>query len=673
MPDRRRYDAAAAAVAAVSAGVAYLVSTQVFPYLSTNHDEGVYLQQAEMLLDGRLFMHAGDLVEFFRPWFFVVDDGAMYPKYTPVPSLVFAAGEALGDFSLALAAVSFAVVGLTYLVVSEAWNPRVGALAAGMLLLSPFFVVQSGLFLPYATTTAFNLGLAYCYLRAHREESGIAPAVAAGVCGGVAFFSRPFTAVLFAAPFAAHAAYTIYLSHVDAGGDVAGALRRYGAMAAPGLVFVGVTLAYNHVMTGDALVFPYLEFAPEDGLGFGERSILGYTRVYDPALALEANTRVVWSFLYRWGPAAAVGSLLAAVGAWRLYREPDWRRSVVAGVAVSVVAGNVFFWGNLNVLGDISDPTDGLLHLYGPLYHFDLLLPAATLSAAGVVYLYGRVDEVVGEKQAVAVAAAVLLAAAAVGGAGVADVLGENSRISESYDAAYQPFDGMDEELDGGLVFLPTPYGPWLNHPFQYLRNHPSLDGETVYAMDHGGDNLEVVDTYPDRELFRYSYRGEWRPQDGEGVEPMLEPLEVVEGDLIVLETRFDVPGEPTGVSASLGGTGSSGSEVSVEEGGGVVRWGFEGGSAFLLDGDGDVVEQVEVDGSGEVTLTVDVAMRYDSFRIRQEAVYGSTDGGVRLLAPPYTEVCYSSRRCGGEAAAVPSLGVDVDTEVTGGVPVSGP
>jgi hypothetical protein len=53
--------------------------------------------------------------------------------------------------------------------------------------------------------------------------------------------------------------------------------------------------------------------------------------------------------------------------------------------------------------------------------------------------------------------------------------------------------------------------------------------------------------------------------------------------------------------------------------------------------------------------------------------VYDQVDGDIRVMAPPYTEVCYSSRRCGGQAAAVPSLGMDVDTEVTGDVPVSGP
>ena len=43
-----------AALIAVLAGVAvFLIATEVFPYHSSNHDEGVYLQQASMLLEGQ--------------------------------------------------------------------------------------------------------------------------------------------------------------------------------------------------------------------------------------------------------------------------------------------------------------------------------------------------------------------------------------------------------------------------------------------------------------------------------------------------------------------------------------------------------------------------------------------------------------------------------------------
>ncbi|MFW6435558.1 MAG: hypothetical protein ACOCY1_04185, partial [Halovenus sp.] len=49
-PDRY-WMVAVATLALVGAAAVWTVATQVFPYHSLNHDEGVYLQQAAMLLE----------------------------------------------------------------------------------------------------------------------------------------------------------------------------------------------------------------------------------------------------------------------------------------------------------------------------------------------------------------------------------------------------------------------------------------------------------------------------------------------------------------------------------------------------------------------------------------------------------------------------------------------
>ena len=66
------------ALVALAAGlVVFLVGEQVFPYHTLNHDEGVYLQQAELLLKGRLFLEP-PVAESFRPWFFVAVTGVYF-------------------------------------------------------------------------------------------------------------------------------------------------------------------------------------------------------------------------------------------------------------------------------------------------------------------------------------------------------------------------------------------------------------------------------------------------------------------------------------------------------------------------------------------------------------------------------------------------------------------
>ena len=655
--DRLRY--VAGFVAATAGAVVALVSSRVFPYHSSNHDEGVYLQHAEMLLSGRLRMRAGELVDAFRPWFFVADGGTMYPKYTPVTGVVFAAGEAVYSYRAALVVVAAVNVLLVYAVASEAFDRRIGVLASAALLFSPLFIVQSSLFLSYAPTTAFNLGFALAYLRAWKRRD-FRYAAAAGVCAGVAFFSRQYTAVVFAVPFVFHGAYVV-LSERDRE-----TVTLYATTAAFGLVFVALALVYNRVMTGDLLVFPYLEFAPNDGVGFGEREILGHSRVYTPELGVRSNARVLYRFIVDWGPGGVAGAALAGVGFLRVARERATEAVLLVGVGVSVTVGNVLFWGNLNILGDISDPTDGLIHLYGTHYHFDLLVPACILAAVGLVAAYERAKRV-DRRGATAVVLVVAVVFAGVGAANGATKLDENLEVTESYEAAYEPFQKNDY---GGVVFLPTPYGDWLNHPFQYLRNDADLNGTTVYAVDRDDENLEVAGAYPERDLYRYAYRGEWAPTEGAVVEPVVEPLRLIEGNAVRLDTTVPVPEDGVSVVATLrDGEESTYTELSTDGGNATVDWVLNA-TAARLDGGG----AVEVGDEGGVVLEVTVTQRYDSFRYRQELSYetfGTGGGdGVRVLAPPNTELCYTFDRCGGEAAVVDGT---VTTEAVATTPEGGP
>jgi hypothetical protein len=178
MSDRRLR--VALAVLAIAAGVAvFAVSTTVYPHHSPNHDEGVYLQQAALLLDGQLAMEA-PLPDAVQPWFFVQDGTRLYPKYSPVPAAVFALGMAVGIPRLSLALVATLSVGLVGLVTAEAFDRETGLLAAGLFVTAPLFLVNASLFLPYAPTTLLNLLFALGYLRSCRAETPMAaPARAA--------------------------------------------------------------------------------------------------------------------------------------------------------------------------------------------------------------------------------------------------------------------------------------------------------------------------------------------------------------------------------------------------------------------------------------------------------------------------------------------------------------
>ncbi|MEF8859292.1 MAG: glycosyltransferase family 39 protein [Halolamina sp.] len=594
-----RVRAATILLALGGAAVSVLATTELFPYRSLNHDEGVYLQQAELLLSGRLFLDQ-PVEDAFRPWFFVESERGLYAKYAPVPAAVFALGRLLGGFPLALAGVSGAIVALTAGVGRELFDARTGLLAGLFVIASPLFLVHSGVYLPYALTAAFELTFALAYLRAERTGSRRA-AAAAGVAIGIAFFARPYTALLFGLPFVVHACITLARSGawrtpfrlVNGANDAITAsdralLTRRILTASLGSAGVAVALGYNALVTGDPLVFPYEAFAPADGIGFGHRQILGHETNYTLSLALEANSRVLALLFTEWVVAGALGTALAAAGLLvtardRLVRddgeagatERSTRPALVAALFLTIPAGNVAFWGNHNVLGRLSVPDDGLVQYLGPYYHYDLLVPTALFAAVAVVagtqwlnrHATTRFDARTARQLSLA---ALVISATLVGAVAATTAEGPVSRngaVSEELAAGYAPMGELNQRKAtvagprgpdaGAVVFLPTPYGPWLNHPFQLLRNDGEFAG-SIYAL---GDTRElaVADTFPEKPLYRYVFRGSWNPTDGVPVTAELRQVQRVSGERLRLGASLGLPSDAESVTLRVGGeTGSA-------------------------------------------------------------------------------------------------------------------
>jgi len=661
---------ATAALAVAGALAVWTVSVRVFPHHSLNHDEAVYLQQAGMLLEGQLFLRP-PVEDAMRPWFFVADGGRLYPKYTPVPAAAFALGRLLGGERLALAAIAAGNLALVAGVVGEVFDRRTGLLAAAFVLCSPLFLLDSAVFLPYAPTTLLNLTFAWAYLRADRTDDRRLGALAGGAVG-LAFFARPYTAVLFAAPFLGHALLTLRAAPREA-------LVRLSATAALGLAGVASALAYNLAVTGSPWLFPYEAFAPLDGLGFGRRRILDHAVTYTPALALWANGEILEQLLTEWVAGGPLGTALAGVGLAAVARRGlSAREATLAGVAVSVAAGNVYFWGNYNLLGDPGRAGDGLIAALGPYYHFDLLLPTAAFAAVGATATVRGLRRAVGERldpqAARAVFAVLLVATAGAFGAVTAGDLDErvgiNADVTRTYETAYEPFEGGPPA--NSLVFLPAPYGDWLNHPFQRLRNDPGFDGRAVYAIDDRP--FAVAEAFPDRRRYRYVFRGRWAPEAGSPTAARLQRIREVAGDRVRLETAVGVPDGAIGVTARVATDGGSAYYVAENVSDALaVELTVAGGRAWLSGAVRPVGNAtVPVDDRETVRLTLFVDYGAGSgFSYRLELPVETAGDRVRALTPRI-EYCRDARACGGAAAYVPRTapeGVFVRTTLHAGEP----
>jgi len=697
---RRAGPRTAAAVLSLGAGVLVLwLAVDLFPHGSVNHDEAVYRQQADLLLAGRLDVTPRE-PGAVRPWFFVRDGGRLYPRYAPVTAAVFALGDLVGSARLALGAVAAGNVGLTYVLASAAFDRRVGLLAAGLLGVTPAFLFTAAVFLPYAPTTLLNLAFAVAYVHSVRRggRTAVAWGVVAGLAVGLAGFARPYTALLFAAPFVLHATWRLWRAGrrtgradratAPAGPRPPATVVRLAAVAVPAVAVVTVALWYNAVVTGSPWRFPFEVFAPRDGLGFGRRRVLDHAADYTPGLAVRSTVVLLWELATRWTVAPPLGTVVAVVGLWRTLTGRDdgaprdglaverldgvGVRLLLVGVAASVVVGNGYFWGTYNVLGDLGDPTDGFVSAFGPFYHFDLLPVLATFGAAGTLagWRWVAARAPTGPVARRVVLGAVLVGAVVAGGAAQVAALdgpyADHAAYTDRYEQTYEP---LDREFDDAVVFVPSTYGPWLNHPFQSLRNEAGPDGrltgDVVYARDRdAAGDFAVLDAY-DRQPYRFTYRGEWTPDPADRVEPRLVPLSMRSGGAVTVETTVAVPERTSSVSARLTVGGESVSEtveLPVDDrpeevtlvwrlsndgaGGGnarivAVRAGdrrVEVPGSLALDGPREVAAALTFSTTGGSTLT---------YREELDARPRPRAGDVQVIWPPERSVCPLVTDCG--------------------------
>ena len=680
-----------------AAGIAvFLIAVFVFPYHSVNHDEGVYLMQASMLLEGQLTLAGGELADVFRPWFFIEDGGELYAKYNPVPPAMFAVSMALfGEPRVTLAVVAAGNAVLVAILGSMVADRRVGLLAGGLFAISPMTLFTSSVFLPYAPTTLLNLLFAVTYLHGVRTGS-LRAAAAAGIAVGLAAFSRPYTAILFAAPFIIHAVWTVARSLRAADRSLLQQARllgsRSGVRSLPnavqrnlltgigGSAFVGLTLAYNTVLTGAPLTFPYQAFAPLDGPGFGFREILGHEVVYTLDLALESNRYALQFLGTRWFAGGVIGTLAAVVGLfvaarWWRARDREWGSTagmLLAGLFLSVPLGNIPFWGTHNMLAELDNPANGLVSHFGPFYYFDLLVPLSIFAALGLVAgwrwlrhgdafdrLVAATSPPTARRVAVALA---LVAALAVGGVtaqAAAEPLERNTAYTDKYETVYEPIESAD--FENALVFIPDPYGPWQNHPFQSLRNDPGFDGEVVYARDRDpAGNFEVVEAYPNRSVYRFAYRGVWTPEPDQDVSPKLESLSTPTGELLTVGTQVGVADRVSRATVAIRADGETVTRGITSPGETITaNWTLTNGTARLDSIDGEPVAagntSVPIDATEDVGLRITlVDSGGNTYTYQQWTAVQSTPAGLQAFAPPERRVCRLTTDCDPEDAYLP-------------------
>jgi hypothetical protein len=378
----------------LAAGAALLLSCAWWLWLDGRvlvDDELTYRMQGELLADGRL---AESRVprwghEAFTIW---TERGAT-GKYLFGEPLVQAAGALLGAptlFHLPLAAVTLLAWAAA---VRRRAGDRVAAWATVLVAWSPMFLFTTPSGLSHATALAALALVALGYEQLH-DERPRGGALLLGASLGFLLTVRPQVAVAAGAVLGGVAAWRLLRGRQVA----ALALLLGGGLA--WVVGVGV---YNRALTGSALQLPWNLYHPLEGFGFGQ-PIEGsaYRHGFREAFENLAVSAVRFNAWWLGWPISLALLLLPRVRGRGGPRRPAFRpRLAVRAGSPAEQLARPGDGGATSLLGPWPVVTAALIAVHlpyyspgisdtGPVYYYELLLPASLAGALGVVGALAR-------------------------------------------------------------------------------------------------------------------------------------------------------------------------------------------------------------------------------------------------------------------------------------------
>jgi Dolichyl-phosphate-mannose-protein mannosyltransferase len=476
---RLPYAALMAVLALLALGTTLFIARVILEGIPHVQDSVAYLWQAKTIATGRLWLELPPRPEFFEHEFVLQTAGRWFSKYPPGAALALLPGVLAGvpwAVSPVLAALTLLLV---YDVGRRAYGPGVGALAALLLALSPFFLFMSGTMMGHPFGLFLTMASLACAARASEGEGNLRAAAACGLALGLLAMTRALTALALLAPIGgwllAHQAHR--------------PLRLVQLALAVGLgsapAFVG-WLWYNAAVVGDPTqntmtqwwTFDRLGFGPDVGMHGGHDLPRGLTNTR--ANLSELNRHLFgWPF-YLTLAASMVPLLAPGRSRW------DWW---LGAVTLATTGAYVFWWA------------DGIM--YGPRYFYEAIGALALLSARGLAILAAALGPVRGSTGAAAGSYAVACLAAGL-------LVAHNLLLYLPPQlTGHRGYNGIDRSrldaveragLRDALVFVTEGPTGWQGYGSVFPANSPHLDGPVVYARDLGdGRNRELLRLFPGR------------------------------------------------------------------------------------------------------------------------------------------------------------------------------
>ncbi len=223
--------------------------------------------QAKIFSYGRMTFPAPEHPKFFERIYVVANEGRWYTIYPPGHALVMSIGMLLRVPQLVNPLISAGIIWLLYLFTRKVSTPFSSKAGVILLALSPFFLFMGAGFMNHPTALFFLLAYLLFLLKAGETESTQSLAIfmlAAGLCFGFAFITRPMTSLAF---LLSGILWLVVLNKKR----VQYPIRTILFFLIGTLPFAIFYLTYNASTTGSPFLTGYVNYFNGNPLGFGYR------------------------------------------------------------------------------------------------------------------------------------------------------------------------------------------------------------------------------------------------------------------------------------------------------------------------------------------------------------------------------------------------------------------
>ncbi len=351
--------------------ISYWISGSIFENIPHIEDEIAYVWQARLISEGDLVIESPPCPKCFLVPFVIDYNGLRFGKYPPGWPAVLAVGIKLGLRSWVNPFLAGFSLWLLFLLVKKIVNENAALIASGLMLTSPFVLLNAGGLLSHIWSLWLTLVFIHAWLDiffAH-EESVIPRWLKISVAAfslGLLALTRPLTMVAIALPFIVHG--VVILIKKDRKQKINALL-----IALIAALLSSFLLVWQAAVSGNPLVNPYQLWWPYDKLGFGPAIGLqpgGYSLIY-ARMNAKFSLRIGMVDLFGW---FRFSWLFLPAGVIALAK--NWKSWLVISIFPCVILAYTLYW-----IGS---------WLFGPRYYFEAIIGLFLLSAAGIQFTAGK-------------------------------------------------------------------------------------------------------------------------------------------------------------------------------------------------------------------------------------------------------------------------------------------